>query len=119
MTENKKLPIIQVKDRTLSVSIFERITNDLSTNEESRSYGACCQRSYKKKDSDQWEREQINMFPEDMLKMANLLTKAYNHTTDHINELKQLGKNKSDYPGSSMGSGDDTPPAYLNDDIPF
>lgn len=121
MTEpNKKLPIIQVRDRTLSVSIFERVTNDLTTGKTIRTYGACAQRSFKKKDSEQWEREQINMFPEDLLKMANVFMRAYNRLVDHVNSIKSDNAAHGDFPSSPMSDSDiPEPPAYLNDDIPF
>jgi len=118
MTEAKKLPIIQVRDRGFSVSIFERITKDLSTGYTSRSYGVCVQRSFKKKDSTEWTREQMNMFPEDLLKISALCINTYNQIIAHTNSLKKEGGESQNFPSAFMS--DDSPaPELLDDDIPF
>lgn len=67
--ENK--PIIQTRDRTLSISIFRRDKDGQS------SYGACLQRSWKDKITGEWKREQINLFPDELLKLAALCNRTY------------------------------------------
>ena len=67
-------PILQNRDRALSVSVFRKEKDGRTY------YGVCLQRSYKQ--GEEWKREQINLFPEDLLKIANLSTKAYNDILD-------------------------------------
>ncbi len=67
-------PVLQNRDRALSVSVFRK------ESDKGDYYSVCLQRSYKR--GDEWKREQINLFPEDLLKIANLSTKTYNNILD-------------------------------------
>lgn len=67
-------PILQNRDRALSVSVFNK-ESDKGTY-----YSVCLQRSHKQ--GDEWKREQINLFADDLLKIANICTKTYNNILD-------------------------------------
>lgn len=94
-------PIIQTRDRGLSISIFKRQKDDHDT------YGACLQRSWKDKDSGEWKREQINLFPDELLKLSSLCARAYTDTLIYV---------QANRPASSGGQ---YPSQELNDEIPF
>ena len=67
-------PILQNRDRALSVSVFRK------ESDKGAYYSVCLQRSHKQ--GDEWKREQINLFAEDLLKIANISTKTYNDILD-------------------------------------
>ena len=67
-------PILQNRDRALSCSVFKKESDKGSY------YSICLQRSHKQ--GDEWKREQINLFAEDLLKIANICTKTYNDILD-------------------------------------
>lgn len=98
--ENK--PVIQTRDRGLSISIFRRDKDGQS------SYGACLQRSWKDKTTDEWKREQINLFPEELLKLASLCNRTYAELLTYVQSQPA-----STYPAQVM---DNENP---NDAIPF
>lgn len=103
MTE-KSLPIIQERDRAYSISIFKREKDGKTF------YGACIQRSFKRDENSDWEREQINLFPEDLLNLSALCIETHNTLRKYRNENKPQ-KASSSYPQSSYEP--------LDDDIPF
>lgn len=106
MTGQKQPPIINTRDKGLSVSIFKR-ENDGKTY-----YGACLQRSFKRNGSDAWEREQINLFPDDLLRLANLAVKSYDALNQYAQQNRQA---QASYPAQEIS---ETPDAF-DDEIPF
>lgn len=90
-------PVIKLKDRGISVGVFE-FDKNLSVN---------LQRSYKKKDSEEWVREEIHCFEDDLLKIANICTQAYNAIRNRV------VPEKKEEPALKVI---ETPP---QDDIPF
>lgn len=69
-------PIKKLKDFGVSTAIFEWTNNDGKKN-----YTISLQRSFKKKDSEEYVNETINLFPEDLLKFAKILENTYNELT--------------------------------------
>ena len=92
-------PIIQRKDGNLNFSVFSNQTNDGKTY-----YSIQFQRSYKRKGSDDWTRETVNLFPDDLLKLSSLASVTYTDIIAHTRKVK--------------GHPTYTSPE-LNDDIPF
>ncbi len=99
--ENK--PVISLRDRSLSISVFCREKDGQQT------YGACLQRSWKDKTTNEWKREQINLFPDELLKLSALSARTYTETLVYAQNHRQTNNG---YPSQSMDDG-------LNDDIPF
>ena len=60
-------PVIQARDKGLSISVFEK----------EKYYSVCLQRSYKKKGDADYTRETINLFADDLPKLAVLANKVY------------------------------------------
>lgn len=110
----------QTRDRSLSVSFFEKEReNDKGFME--TLYSASLQRSYRKKNSEELVNENINLIPDELLKVSNLCLKAYNELTKYAQSKKQERQETRQYPAQAYNDpapyGE--PPAYLNDDIPF
>ena len=68
----KMQPVIKRQDGQLKFAVFKFITEDGKAR-----YSIQGQRSYKKKGTEEWVQETINMFPEDLLRLANLATTTY------------------------------------------
>lgn len=83
-------PIIQRKDGNISMSVFYNQTNDGKGY-----YSIQLQRSYKKKDDQDWTRETINMFPEDLLKLENIAGCTYTDIKADEYKRKQTQKDSS------------------------
>lgn len=121
METNK--PIITLRDRNLSVSIFKKDGTDAQGRPETY-YSACLQRSYKPKDSDEWKRETINLYPDDLLKVANIASFAYNDVLKYANANRPAS---NPHPAQSFTpaeyqaakDGDLTPPEWASEDIPM
>lgn len=77
-------PVIKIKDFGVSTAVFEWANQDGK-----KSYSIALQRSYKKKDAQDYTEETINMYPEDLLKFAALLTRTYNELVDYRNANRQ------------------------------
>ena len=92
-------PIINRRDRNISVSVFKQEKDGKTY------YSVCLQRSYKAKDSEEWTQETINLFPDDLLKLANLSRCVY---TDIIAYAQKNKIPSAEYPAQT-----------LEDDIPF
>jgi hypothetical protein len=92
-------PIIQRKDGNLNFSVFAKTSQDGKTY-----YSISFQRSYKKKGTEEWNRETVNMFPDDLLKLSSLASVTYTDIVAHTRKSKAT-------------------PTYtapeFNDDIPF
>ena len=70
-------PIIQKRDKNLSVSVFVNQTPD------GKQYNSIqLQRSFKKKGSQDWTRETINLFKEDLLPLAQIVSDTYTRLTE-------------------------------------
>lgn len=78
-------PILVASDYMMKVSVFEH-NRDGKDN-----YSFCLQRSYKKKDTDEYVNETINLFPEDVLKMSHLLDSAYAMLRGYRNNKQRNG----------------------------
>lgn len=66
-------PVIKLSDRNLSIGVFEFQRQDGSVN-----ISCDIQRSYKQKDAQEWTRENIHCYEDELLKLANICTRAYN-----------------------------------------
>lgn len=112
--ENK--PVITVRDRGLSISVFRRDKDGQAT------YGACFQRSWKDKATDEWKREQINFFPDELLKVAALCTRAYNDTIAY-SQANRTASSGSTYPGQTIEDNhyptSQSSTNVFDDDVPF
>lgn len=116
-------PIINMRDRNISVSIFKKEGKDAQGKSETY-YSACLQRSYKKKDGDDWQRETINLYPDDLPKLSNLAQAGYNALLKYTNAQKQA---KSEQPAKpftpsqyqAAKNGDLTPPSWTTEEVPF
>ena len=97
-------PVIQERDKGLSISVFEK---EKETADNKKYYSVCLQRSYKKKGESEYTREEINLYKEDLLLLANLAQTSYN-------EIRAL--EKEDKPSSTVAKSDDN---YADDSIPF
>ena len=83
-------PIIQRKDGNISMSVFYNPTTDGKGY-----YSIQLQRSYKKKDDQDWTRETISMFPEDLLKLENISGCTYTDIKADEYRRKQTQKDNS------------------------
>jgi hypothetical protein len=99
MTE-KTLPIISRRDRNINISVFKKTKDDGKDY-----YSVCLQRSYKKQGEEEWTRETINLFPDDLLQLENLARCVY---TDIISYVQKQKKQTTEFPSQP-----------LDDDIPF
>ena len=102
-------PVIKIKDFGVSTAVFEWANQDGK-----KSYSIALQRSYKKKDAQDYTEETINMYPEDLLKFANLLIRTYNDLADYRNT------NKATPQATPQPTPQAAPqPAASDDSIPF
>ena len=102
-------PVIKIKDFGVSTAVFEWANQDGK-----KSYSIALQRSYKKKDAQDYTEETINLYPEDLLKFAALLTRTYNELVDYRNV------NKSTPQATPQVTPQATPqPSASDDSIPF
>lgn len=109
-------PIISTRDRGLSISIFKREKDGQSF------YGACLQRSWKDKNTDEWKREQINLFPDELLKLAALCNRTYEQVITHgqANRPTTGGANYPAQPIEDSSYPAPTPTSNVfDDDVPF
>lgn len=101
-------PIVKLRDFGVSTAIFKWNNNGKET------YSVSLQRSYKKKDSDEYVNETINLYPEDLLKYAHLLERTY----DAYNAYSYgEGKKQSSTAAAAPASDPANPP--VDYDIPF
>lgn len=89
-------PIITNRDRKLSASVFQKEKDG------QKFYSVCLQRSWKKENSDEYEREQINLFPDDLLRISNLLSRTY---ADILTYIQSQPKETKEYPAQTMDDG--------------
>lgn len=93
-------PVIKIKDGKLSVAVFKQLVN--SQFGQRNSYGCVLQRNYQK--DGQWIREEFHFYKDDMLKIANLLNKAYNEI------LSEDADKKTTEPSTTVTSDEDSIP---------
>lgn len=106
-------PIIKIKDRGLSIGVFEYRNPDGST-----SISCDVQRSYKKKDAQDWTRENIHCYEDDLLKIANICTRTYNAIMNHRDKRAQ-DKAQSQAPAQAPAAAPAQSQAPTDDEIPF
>lgn len=105
------LPILQKRDRNLSISIFSENITDRNTGEIRTRFSFAIQRSYKDKNGE-WKNQTINTYSDEMLPFANLITQSYNMLNDYIGKQKTK---RSKQPAAAQTAG-----SYPeDDDIPF
>lgn len=97
---DKITPYATARDRALSVSTFRKFNDQTQKNY----YSVCLQRSYKvtnEAGQEEWRREQINLFPDELLNLAALCTRAHNELTLKIQQEREANKTP-DYPAQEM-----------------
>lgn len=112
MTTDKKPPILSIRDRNLSVSVFERKSKD------GKDYlSVCVQRGYKN-EAGEWARESINTFPDNLPRLILLLQKVYSKLLDR-EQNKKSDNQPTDNQASKEAGWDAQPASTFDDDIPF
>lgn len=117
MSEENK-PIISNRDKLLSVSVFPHTETDENGNTRT-TYGLSVQRAYQTKEqkgTKNYERQKIAMFPDEALRMAELLRRTYSDLLLFV-QMNKPQSNGNNYPTQTMDV-DDVPP-MLTDEIPF
>lgn len=114
MTNETNKPAVSNRDKLLSVSVFEHVDYD-EQGRKRTTYGASLQRSYQKpeqKGTKQYERQAINLYPDELLRIAALCVRTYNDLLIYA----QMNKPAStgNYPAVSMDI-DDVPPPLPED----
>ena len=104
------LPILQKRDRNLSISIFSENITDRNSGEIRTRFSFAIQRSYKDKNGE-WKNQTINTYSDEMLPFANLITQSYNMLNDY-NRTQKTKQSKQTAAAQTAGS-------YPEDDIPF
>ena len=121
--ENKNKLFISNRDRGLSVAIFKKEEVDIKGDGKLHTtYSANIQRSWQKpedKGTDNWQRQSLSLFPDELLNVAALCVRTYNELAAEIQKEKDR-KNKTNsapnYPSQSYDTPE--PPVYL-DDVPM
>lgn len=121
--ESKNKLFISNRDRGLSVAIFKREEVNLKGDGQLHTtYSANIQRSWQKtedKGTDNWQRQSVSLFPDELLKVAALCVRTYNQLTAGIQEekdRKNQARPATNYPSQSYDAPE--PPAYF-DDVPM
>lgn len=96
-------PVIQLRDKGLSISVFEKETAD-----NKKYYSVCLQKSYIKKGDTDYTRETINLFSDDLPKLSILASTAYVDTL-----------NQKPAPANVETTSWDSNIKIDNDEIPF
>jgi hypothetical protein len=99
--EEKNTPIVKYNNGTIGAAIFKQQGEDGKNY-----YSVCMQRSYKKKGTEEWIRESVNMFPDDMLKAAEVLRVTYNMLVEYLHKNKA---EKQDFPKQAIEDADNIP----------
>lgn len=95
--ENKNKPFISNRDRGLSVAISKKQEVNIKDGQLRTTYSANIQRSWQKpedKGTDNWQRQGLSLFPDELLKVAALCVRTYNQLTAGIQGEKD-GKKSS------------------------
>lgn len=107
-------PVIKIKDRTLSIGVFVFKNQDGSEN-----ISCDIQRSYKRKDDQDWTRENIHCYEDDLLKIANICTRAYNAIISHRAKNAQTQKPAQAQAPAQQPAQQPATPVDDGDTIPF
>ena len=111
MTDKQK-PVIQTRDRNLSASVFCREVDLKGDGVLVPMYSICIQRSYKRKDSQEWQRENINLNLDDCLRMGELVRSVYHKTLAYASANRPASQ-QQDYPAQAVEA------QGFDDEIPF
>lgn len=119
--ESKNKLFISNRDRGLSVAIFKKQEMNMKDGQLHTSYSANIQRSWQKpedKGSDNWQRQSVSLFPDELLKVAALCVRTYNELSLSLQKEREERRERpaTNYPSQSYDA--PVPPAYL-DDVPF
>ena len=71
-------PIITVRDKNFSASVFARAVDFKGDGNYTDFYSVCLQRGYKDKQTGEWHNQQINFEYDDALIVQNLVQSVYN-----------------------------------------
>ena len=97
-------PIRKYKRYGIQIDVWENTRDDGSKN---NSY--TLSKSWKKKDSDEWQKQSINLFENDLLNLSCVLQRA---TSSLVKAESNTNAQASTAPAS-------TPPQDIDDEIPF
>lgn len=100
-------PVLNKRDRGFSVAFFTEDYANPANGEIRTRFSCALQRSYKDKNG-QWQQKTIDLFPEELLILANLATESYNLLNDYLNRNRSAGR--------QTAPSNDAP---IDDDIPF
>lgn len=119
--ENKNKLFISNRDRGLSVAIFKKQEVNIKDGQLHTTYSANIQRSWQKpedKGTDNWQRQSVSLFPDELLKVAALCVRTYNELSLGLQKEREerRGRPASNYPSQSYDAPE--PPAYF-DDVPM
>ncbi len=120
--ESKNKLFISNRDRGLSVAIFKREEVNLKGDGQLHTtYSANIQRSWQKpedKGTDNWQRQSVSLFPDELLKVAALCVRTYNELSLSLQKEREERRERpaTNYPSQSYDAM--VPPAYL-DDVPM
>lgn len=120
--ESKNKPFISNRDRGLSVAIFKREEVNLKGDGQLHTtYSANIQRSWQKpedKGTDNWQRQSVSLFPDELLKVAALCVRTYNELSLSLQKEREERRERpaTNYPSQSYDAM--VPPAYF-DDVPM
>ena len=116
--ENKNKLFISNRDRGLSVAIFKKQEVNIKDGQLHTTYSANIQRSWQKpedKGTDNWQRQSVSLFPDELLKMAALCVRTYNELSSSLQKEREE-RRATNYPSQSYDAPE--PPAYF-DDVPM
>lgn len=119
--ENKNKPFISNRDRGLSVAIFKKQEVNIKDGQLHTTYSANIQRSWQKpedKGTDNWQRQGLSLFPDELLKVAALCVRTYNELSSSLQKEREERRERpaTNYPSQSYDA--PVPPAYF-DDVPM
>lgn len=119
--ENKNKLFISNRDRGLSVAIFKKQEVNIKDGQLHTTYSANIQRSWQKpedKGTDNWQRQSVSLFPDELLKVAALCVRTYNELSLGLQKEREERRERpaANYPSQSYDAPE--PPVYF-DDVPM
>lgn len=119
--ESKNKLFISNRDRGLSVAIFKKQEVNIKDGQLHTTYSANIQRSWQKpedKGTDNWQRQGLSLFPDELLKVAALCVRTYNELSSSLQKEREERRERpaTNYPSQSYDA--PVPPAYF-DDVPM
>ena len=112
--EQTNKPVVSNRDKLLSVSVFPHKETDVNGRTR-ETYGASLQRAYQTKEqkgSNQYERQKISVYPDELLRIAALCVRTYNDLLIYAQMNKPAAT--GNYPAAPMDV-DDVPPPTPDD----